>query len=260
MDYTSLEFAKDGAIGVLTINRPKALNALNKEVIAELSDFLEKIKGDYGVRALVVTGSGDKSFVAGADITEFIDIEGEKARELSEEGQRVFRELESLKIPSVAAVNGFALGGGLELALSCDFILMSSTAKVGLPEVTLGLIPGYGGTQRLSRCVGKGIARAMTLSGNMFTAEEAEKWGLAVKVYAPDDLLVQAKKWARDMASRAPVAVALSKRAINEGYDKNVFEAMKLESQLFAETFGTNDKVEGVKAFMEKRKPEFQGQ
>lgn len=260
MEFLTLLFERVDNIGVITINRPEALNALNAEVIREMGECMEKVKSDGGIRCLVITGSGEKAFVAGADIKEMSEMGVEEALEMAERGQKVMQQIEDSKIPSIAAVNGFALGGGLELALACDFIVASRNAKLGLPEVTLGLIPGYGGTQRLARSVGKGVARMMTLTGNMFSAEDAANWGLVAQLTESEDLLATAMKLAKDIAARGPVALGLAKRVINEGYDKVQFEALKLEAQLFSETFATEDHNEGILAFVNKRAPQFKGQ
>ncbi|MCB0342013.1 MAG: enoyl-CoA hydratase/isomerase family protein [Pseudobdellovibrionaceae bacterium] len=259
MEFKTLLFERHENVGVLRVNRPEALNALNAEVIREIGECVEKIKADGSIRCFVVTGSGDKAFVAGADIKEMAEMTSEQALEMAERGQKVMELIEDCKIPSIAAVNGFALGGGLELALACDFIVASRKAKMGLPEVTLGLIPGYGGTQRLARSVGKGVARMMTLTGNMFSAEEASNWGLVARLTEPEDVLPTAMELAKTIASRGPVALGLAKRVINEGYDKVQFEALKLEAQLFADTFSTEDHNEGIQAFIEKRPPQFAG-
>ncbi|RME16800.1 MAG: hypothetical protein D6797_03770 [Bdellovibrio sp.] len=253
----TLLYEKQDNIGILKINRPKALNALNKQVISELESFLESPPSD--IRCLVITGEG-KAFVAGADIKEMVEMTPEEALEMSERGQKVFQHLENWKVPSIAAVNGYALGGGLELALACDFIIASEKAQMGLPEVSLGLIPGYGGTQRLARVVGKGVARFMTLTGNMFSAKQLAQWGLVVEVTSAEQLMEKALVYAKDLAARGPEAVGLAKRAINEGYDKNQFEALRLEAQLFSEVFKTEDHKEGLQAFLEKRKPVFKGE
>ncbi len=256
MQFNNLTFESENGIGVLTFNRPKALNALNSDVLAELKQFCEAVPS-LGIRSLIVTGAGDKAFVAGADIKGLSEKPIDQAGGTAEEGQLAFRSLEELPIPVIAAVNGFALGGGLELALSCDYIVMSSNAKFGLPEVTLGLIPGFGGTQRLSRCVGQGIANFVTLTGDIFPAKYALQWGLAVDVVEPDALMEVCRKQAATLASRSSTAMHLSKRAIREGYDLPLREGEALEVKLFEEAFASEDKVEGIAAFIEKRKPNF---
>ena len=257
--FETIKFEKQGAIGVLTMNRPEALNALNSQVISELAEFLKLIDQDREVRCLVVTGEG-KAFVAGADIKEMQNYNQDQALEMSENGQKVMQAFQDLSIPSIAAVNGFALGGGLELALACDVILASDKAKLGLPEVSLGLIPGYGGTQRLARTIGKGRARLMTLTGDIYSAQQCYDWGLISEVYASEEFNSKVLEVANKIASRAPVALDLARQAINLGFDRSLAEGLSLEAELFSKTFTTQDKVEGVNAFIEKRKPEFKGQ
>lgn len=246
-------------VGVLKLNRPEALNALNKELMAELKVLLHELETKRDIRCLIVTGGGEKSFVAGADIKEMENLTPPQARELALTGQGVFQKLEDLPCPVIAVVNGFALGGGLELALSCDFILASSKCKWGLPEVTLGLIPGYGGTQRLSRNVGRALARRVALSGEMFTAQQGYEWGLFAQVLEPADLMPAAEKLAATLASRAPMAMTWVKSAINHGSDLGQPEGLKHEADLFARTFETHDRKEGIKAFIEKRAADFKG-
>ena len=258
MEFETIHFELNSDIGFLKINRPSSLNALNGQVLQELEHCLSDLPKK--MRCLVVTGAGDKSFVAGADIKEMMGLNREQALKMSQQGQGVFNRLESLRTPVIAAVNGFALGGGFELALSCDFILASEKAKFGLPEVSLGLIPGYGGTQRLARYIGKGNARLITLTGDMFTAEEMCKWGVVSRVYKHEELLAEAQKFAEKILSRAPLALSLAKRSINEGYDMSQYEGLKHEAELFADTFKTKDHLEGIQAFIEKRKPIFIGE
>ena len=245
-------------IGILTLNRPQALNALNQQLLGELKDLLKDVTKDGLLRCLVITGEG-KSFVAGADIKEMENHSPDQAQEMAKNGQALFDCIERLDVPVIAAVNGFALGGGLELALACDFIVASSKAKFGLPEVSLGLIPGYGGTQRLSRYVGKSIARLVALTGEIFSAQQMYEWGLVGKVCEPEDLLTEVQKIAQTIASRSPFALNLVKQAINQGYDREQSSGLALEAELFAQTFTSNDHNEGIKAFIEKRRPEFTG-
>jgi enoyl-CoA hydratase len=208
---------------------------------------------------LIVTGEGEKAFVAGADIKEMDARPANSGTEMALKGQQAFRLFEELPCPVIAAVNGFALGGGLELALACDFIVASKKAKLGLPEVSLGLIPGYGGTQRLSRTIGKGKARMMALTGDVFTAEQCEKWGLVALVTEPEDLMNAVMKLAQTISSRSPVAVKLVKKAINQGFDHTEGAGLKMEAELFGDVFQSEDKKIGVKAFLEKSKPAFVG-
>lgn len=256
MEFNTLSFAAENGIGTLTFNRPKALNALNAEVLAELTEFCKAVPS-LGIRCLIITGAGDKAFVAGADIKGLSERPEAEAADAALEGQLAFRAVEELPIPVIAAVNGFALGGGLELALSCDYIVMSSKAKFGLPEVTLGLIPGFGGTQRLSRCVGQGIANYVTLTGDIFPAQKALQWGLAVDVVEPEELMAVANKQAGTLASRSGSAMHLAKRAIREGFDLPLRDGEALEVKLFEEAFASDDKREGLAAFIEKRAPKF---
>ncbi len=246
-------------IAVIRIARPEALNALNKQVLSELKILLQELGSKRDVRAAVLTGEGDKSFVAGADIKEMENLTMPQARELALQGQTLFSKLEELPFPVICAMNGFALGGGFELALACDFIIASSKAKWGLPEVTLGLIPGYGGTQRLTRQVGRALARRIAMSGEMFTAQQGLDFGLFTQICEPADLLPTAMKVATTIASRAPNAVAWVKEAINHGGDKSLAEGLKIEADLFARTFETKDHNEGIAAFIEKRPANFQG-
>jgi enoyl-CoA hydratase len=227
--------------------------------MADLKLLVHELGHKRELRAAIITGDGEKSFVAGADIKEMEHLTPSQARELSISGQAIFQQIEDLPFPVICAMNGFALGGGLELALSCDFILASSKAKWGLPEVTLGLIPGYGGTQRLARQLGRALARRVALSGEIFSAQQGYEWGLIAHIVEPENLLNEAKKLATTLSQRAPMALAWVKEAINHGSDKTQAEGLKLEADLFARTFETKDHSEGIKAFMEKRAPNFQG-
>lgn len=256
----TLQFEKLGPIGVLKINRPQALNALNAQVIGELESFLLSFQKEPSCRVLVVTGAGEKAFVAGADIKEMKDHSADQAYEMSLKGQRVFSLLESLPVPTIACVNGFALGGGLELALSCDILVASEKAKLGLPEVTLGLIPGYGGTQRLTRVVGPVLAKRMIYSGEAFSAQRLQSWGLISDVWPAEELLAETMKLAETIATRAPQALAQAKKAIYEGMQTSQDKGLQLEAQGFKEVFTTQDHLEGIQAFIEKRSPDFKGE
>jgi enoyl-CoA hydratase len=253
---------KENGVWILTIQRPEALNALNAQVLNEMGDALRQIgEIDFeNARALIITGSGEKAFVAGADIKEIADLNEEKAYAFAQRGQSIFHELNLLKIPVIAAVNGFALGGGLELALGCDFIYASENAKFGLPEVSLGLIPGFGGTVRLARAVGIRKARELTFTGDLIGAEEAFQLGLVNKVVPQAELMSTVMKTVNTMLTRAPIAIAASKKSINQSYELDVEEAQKTEAQHFADLFVTEDVREGTRAFIEKRKPLFKGQ
>lgn len=257
--FSTLEFTEADKIGTLRINRPEALNALNAKVISELGEFLNSLKKHTELRCLIVTGGGEKSFVAGADIKEMEARAADTGAEMATRGQQAFRMLEELPYPVIAAVNGFALGGGLELALACDFIVASKKAKLGLPEVSLGLIPGYGGTQRLSRSIGKGKARLMAMTGDIFSAEQCEKWGLVAMTTEPDDLMPTVMKMAKTIASRSPTALGVVKKAVNRGFDLDEASGLKLEADLFGEVFKSEDKKIGVAAFLAKSAPNFTG-
>lgn len=246
-------------VGVLKISRPESLNALNKQVLSELKELLTEIGKKREFRAMIITGEGEKAFVAGADIKEMEGLSPSQARELALNGQSLLTKLEEFPFPVIAALNGFALGGGLELALACDFILASNKARWGLPEVTLGLIPGYGGTQRLTRVVGRSTARRVAMTGEMFTAQQGFEWGLFSELCEPADLMPRAMKLAEILASRAPLAVGWVKEAINHGHDHTLGGGLKMEADLFARTFETKDHTEGIKAFIEKRPAQFQG-
>lgn len=255
MNFIKFEIAN--TIGTLTISRPEALNALNTEVLKEIDSVLTEIEQTRTLRCLIVTGSGEKAFVAGADIKEMNGIDSTQAQVFAERGQSVFLKLESLYCPVIAAVNGFALGGGLELALACDFIIASQNAKLGLPECTLGLIPGFGGTVRLARRVGPALAKQWTCTGGMITSEEALRTQLVNAVHEPANLMSEVMKLAESMSARSPQSLMLIKKSINSTYGRPVQEAMAIEARYFSEVFGSFDQKEGVSAFIEKRKPTF---
>lgn len=259
-NFEPLLVREEGTTLVVTINRPEAMNALNASVLKSLDLLIGWIEGQSHLRAVVLTGAGEKAFVAGADIKEFESMATAAAVELSTGGQALFARLERLKIPVIAAVNGFALGGGLELALACDFIVASENAKFGLPECTLGLMPGYGGTVRLPRRIGPAKARELTYTGGMITAQEAVTLGLASRAVPQAELLNTCMEIAKTIGQRAPVAIGLIKKSIHEGMNLTEAEANELEARLFGQLFSTEDKTEGVRAFIEKRKPAFKGQ
>lgn len=260
MSFETITYEKIENIGVLKINRPKALNAINEKVLSEIDAQIDEIDSDRDLRVLIITGSGEKAFVAGADITELADLDSEKALAFAKRGQAVMRRLEILKIPVIAAVNGFALGGGTELACACDFIFASENAKFGQPEVLLGLMPGFGGTQRLARFVGIGNARELIYTGDQINAQQALEMGLVNKVFKQDKLLDETLKVARTISQRAPLGVAACKEAINDGYDVSLDKGLQFEADLFGDLFDTDDVKEGTKAFLEKRPPKFQGE
>jgi enoyl-CoA hydratase len=257
--YEVVSSAAGHKIGVIRIARPEAMNALNKQVLGDLKILLNELHHKRELRAAILTGEGEKAFVAGADIKEMEGLHVTQAREMALAGQALFQKIEDLPFPVIACVNGFALGGGLELALACDFILASSKARWGLPEVTLGLIPGYGGTQRLTRVLGRALAKRVAMSGEMFTAQQGYEWGLIAELHEPAALFAAAMKLAETLASRAPLAVGWVKEAIHHGGDRSLSEGLKIEADLFARTFETGDHLEGIKAFIEKRAPGFQG-
>ena len=259
MNYQFISIEQEGHLAVLTIQRPEQLNALNKATIEELNAALNQLDADDAVRAIILTGSGTKAFVAGADIKEFASFTVEQGEALSREGQRLlFDRVENMTKPVIAAVNGFALGGGLELAMSCHFRYASENAKLGLPEVTLGVIPGYGGTQRLAQLVGKGKAMEMITSANMIPAQEAMQWGLVNLVVPQEELLNKCKEIAHKISNNSPRAISTAITAINAGYS-HAQMGMEREQKEFGLCFGTTDFMEGTTAFLEKRKPAFTG-
>ncbi|GIL18337.1 MAG: crotonase [Oligoflexia bacterium] len=259
--YKTITLTQQDAIWTLTIQRPEAMNALNSTVLEELSSALTALsqKPFSEAKCLILTGAGEKAFVAGADIKELNSLDTTGGMKFAQKGQSIFRQIENLKIPVIAAVNGFALGGGLELTLACDFIFASENAKFGLPEVTLGLIPGFGGTVRLSRVVGQNRAKEMIYTGEMVNALEAYRLGLVNRVLPLVDLLSQAQKTAATISLRGSVAVGQAKRAILKTFDQDLDTAMNTEAQEFSGLFSTFDFKEGTTAFVEKRKPAFQG-
>ncbi len=256
MDFSTIKTSLENNIFTITINRPDKLNALNQTVLNELSSAMERAYNDAEIKAVIITGAGEKAFVAGADIAEFVAVEDDKGASLSKKGQDIFFQIENCPKPVIAAVNGFALGGGCELAMACHFRLASTNAKFGQPEVNLGLIPGYGGTQRLTMLIGKGKAMEMMMTGNMIGADEAKSLGLVNHVEAPENLIAKTKEILNLILTKSPVAVSKVIAAVNAFYDKqkNGFEE---EANLFGSVFATEDKKEGTAAFLEKRKPVF---
>lgn len=259
MDYKYLKVEKEGYIGIITVNRPEVLNALNREVLQEINKAAEYMEKDDEVRVVIITGAGEKAFVAGADIKEMQPLNAVEGRSFGKLGQEVFRRLETMEKPVIAAVNGFALGGGCELAMAADIRIASEKAKFGQPEVTLGITPGFGGTQRLPRLVGEGRAMELILTGRMINAEEALRIGLVNAVYPAEKLMEEAKKLAEMIARNAPLAVKFSKAAINKGLQTDIDTAMAIEADLFGLCFATEDQKEGMKAFINKEKVEFKG-
>lgn len=250
-----ITYEAEGMVGVITINRPKALNALNSQVLAELDETLDNVDVNE-VRSLILTGAGEKSFVAGADIAEMSTLTKAEGEAFGKKGNDVFRKLETFPIPVIAAVNGFALGGGCEISMSCDIRICSENAVFGQPEVGLGITPGFGGTQRLARIVGVGMAKQMIYSARNIKADEAFRIGLVNAVYPLEELMPAAKKLAATIAKNAPIAVRNCKKAINDGLEVNMDEAIVIEEKLFGDCFESYDQKEGMAAFLEKRKVE----
>lgn len=257
--YKTLIYERKENIGLLTINRPEKMNAISQELTAELSQLLDEIEKDEKLRVLVVTGAGDKAFVAGADIKELVDRDARLGRKVSRERQEIFSRIENLHVPVIAAVNGYALGGGLELALACSIRVCSEMAQFGAPEVKLGIIPGDGGTQRLPRLVGQGRAMEMIITGDFIDAREAHRIGLVNKVFPLEKLKEEAMELAKKIASRPPLAVRYAKEAVNRSQEGDTASGFALESYLHALSCTTEDKKEGVSAFLEKRKGKFKG-
>jgi enoyl-CoA hydratase len=258
--FENLLLAREGATALVTVNRPQVLNALNANTLDELRRVMLDLGADAAVRAVIVTGAGEKAFVAGADINELADLSPARAQEHARMGQRVFDIIEHLGKPVIAAINGFALGGGCELAMACTLRLAASTARLGQPEVNLGIPPGFAGTQRLARLVGKGVALEMLLTGRHITAEEAHRIGLVNRVVAPGDLLTEARALATELAGKAPLAARFILDAVNRGTDVSFEQGAFLEASLFGLAFSTADMREGTRAFLDKRKPAFKGE
>ncbi len=252
-------FEVEGSIAEITINRPNALNALNKQTIEELQQAVNEIMKNQYIKVVIITGGGEKAFVAGADIKEMQGYTVFEARAFSLLGQKVFSAIENLPQVVIAAINGFALGGGCELSMACDIRLASSKAKFGQPEVSLGITPGYAGTQRLPRIVGKSIAKELIFTGKVIDVEEAYRIGLVNKIYEPGLLMEETKKMAKIIASKGYYAVSLSKNAINHGANMNDESAYQFEAECFSLCFATDDQKEGMDAFIEKRPPRFKG-
>ena len=259
MSFENLLLERDGAVAILTINRPKVLNALNSQTLDELRRAILDLRRDDGVRAVILTGAGEKSFIAGADINELATQTPVSGREHAMTGQHILDLLEHMGKPVIAAINGFALGGGCELAMACTIRIAADTAKLGQPEINLGLIPGYAGTQRLTRIVGRGRALELLLTGDQVTAQEAHRLGLVNRVVPAADLMTEAKKLATTLAAKAPVAIRYILEAVHKGVEMPFAQAQVFEATLFGLVASTEDMREGTKAFLEKRKAEFKG-
>ena len=259
MEFKNLTIKKSEGIGWITINRPDKLNALNWETVRELATAFMSFRGDVEVRVIILTGSGEKAFIAGADISELANLNAQLGREYALKGQEVTSLIENFSKPVIAAINGYALGGGTEFAMACHIRIASENAKMGQPEVKLGIIPGYGGTQRLSRLVGKGKAMELILSGRTIDAQEAKDIGLVNRVVPLSNLLLTCEALAKEIMANSPLAVAYSIEAINKGLDKTLEEALWLEAEIFGRACSTEDSKEGTKAFLEMRKANFQG-
>ena len=259
MNYENIKLEIGDRVGRVTIARPKVLNALNSQTLCELGHALDLCREDDNVAVVLLTGEGEKAFVAGADIGELVTMNPLSAKDLARNGQRVLERLENMGKPTVAMINGFALGGGLELALACSLRTASTNAKVGLPEVSLGIIPGYGGTQRLMRIAGPGVAREWILTGDIFGAEEAHRVGVINRLFAPEELEAGTAKLVKTLLSRGPVALRFAMEAVNRGQNMPQQEGEIMECDLFGLAASTQDMKEGMGAFLEKRKAEFKG-
>lgn len=257
--FENITYEVKGSIAYITMNRPKVMNALNRKTIEELNTAFHAAKENATVKGIILTGSGEKAFIAGADIAELATIDGDKAGEFSENGQETLTFIETLGKPVIAAVNGFALGGGCETAMACTIRIAAENAKFGQPEVKLGIIPGYGGTQRLPRLVGKGRALQLILTGNIIDAHEAYRIGLVNEVVPATELISRCEAILKQISANAPLAVRYSIDAVNEGLDTDLTSGLKLEAKYFGLAAGTDDKKEGTSAFVQKRAAEFQG-
>ena len=259
MAYESIIYQVEEGIATITFNRPKALNALNAALLGELSDALDQVAADEDIRVLVLTGAGDKAFVAGADISELATFNSLGAKHFAQKGRAAINKLQELPIVVIAAVNGFALGGGTEIAIACDFIYASENAKFGQPEINLGLIPGFGGTQRLPRLIGTNMAKELIYTGKMISAAEGSQVGLVNKVVAPESLLDEVMSVAKTIAAKGKVSLRAAKQAVNNGMNADLATGLSIEIDAFALSFASSDAKEGTSAFLEKRKANFTG-
>lgn len=260
MAYENIIFQIDGEVAVIKFNRPKALNAINTDVVKELQGVLDEVEANPAIRVVVLTGEGDKAFVAGADIAQMVKLDPLQLRDFSLALHEVGFRMEALPVPFIACVNGFALGGGTEIAMACDFIYASENAKFGQPEINLGIIPGFGGTQRLPRLVGKGMAKELCMTGVIISAQEAKEIGLVNRVFPADKLWEETMKTARLVASKGRFSVMAVKRCIDRGFNMDLRSACAMESDQFGLCMASPDGREGMSAFLEKRKPEFKGE
>ncbi len=257
MQFNHLLLSVEGCVAQLTINRPEQLNALNREILTELTSALKAIANDAAVRVVILTGAENKAFVAGADIKEMVDLDPLAATAFARQGQEILNLIASMPQPVIAAVNGYALGGGFEMALACDFIYAAKSARFGFPETTLGIMPGFGGTQKLSRLVGTNVAKELIFTGSLIDAARAAELGVVNHIFAAEELLDMTHKAARKIAANGGVGVAMAKEAIGKGLDMSLNEALAYEGNLFGLLFATKDQKEGMLAFIEKRSAEF---
>ncbi|MGB9734985.1 MAG: enoyl-CoA hydratase/isomerase family protein [bacterium] len=257
MEYKTIKLDLDGNIATITLNRPEVLNALNSQLLEELRLVLEELKSHKEIKVCIMTGAGDKAFVAGADIKELSTLDPFGASAFSMRSDVIKQKMNELSIPFIAAVNGYALGGGCEIAMACDIIIASDDAKFGQPEINLGIIPGFGGTQRLTRLVGRGMAMELVLTGDIISAQQAKEIGLVNRVVPKDKLMDEVKSLASKIASKSKTAIMMAKRAIDFGIETDLNTALEIERDAFAVLFSTEDHTEGLKAFLEKRKPKF---
>ena len=260
MAYENIIFETEGNVAIIKFNRPKALNAINIDVLKEMQKALDEVEGNQTIRVLILTGEGDKAFVAGADISLMVNFDPLQLRNFSQELHKLGFRMEGLSIPVIACVNGFALGGGTEIAIASDFIYASENAKFGQPEINLGIIPGFGGTQRLPRLIGKGMAKELCMTGSLISAQEAQEIGLVNKVFPADKLWEETMKTAKILASKGKFSLMAVKRCIDRGYNLDLRSACAMETDQFGLCMASSDGKEGMSAFLEKRKPEFKGE